>query len=227
MFFTRLLTLFFFTIVWVQGLRGQENFVLYTEPNVAINYDVATNYSHNFEFANRSYLYDEELQLKVRQFEISHFSKLNIGFDQSIAMGVKYRWREHFENDKENELRLTEQYNITNRNGSLRLGNRFRVEQRINPSVTTHRFRYRFALDTPLSGEKLDVGEAYFVISTEALLSAAKSQKPEFDQRLTSQIGWLVNPETKLQTGLEYRIENYGQEPAYVMLLLASLVFSL
>lgn len=225
MYFIRFLLLL--VVTGTKTVFAQDNFTLYAEPTITLNYEVATNYSHNFEVANRSYIYDEDLEFRARHLELTHFSNLNIGFDQSIAFGIKYRWRENFEENEENELRLTEQYNLTHRNRNLRLGNRFRAEQRILPSSTAHRFRYRFALDTPLSGEQLDVGEAYFVISTEALLSAAKSQKPEFDQRLTSQIGWLVNPETKLQTGLEYRIENYGQSAETVMLLLASLVFSL
>ena len=219
--------LFLICFLSVFRVFSQDGMVVYFEPTMAFNYKVATNYSHNFEIGNRNYLYDEEFQYKVRQLEITHFSKLNIGIDQSIALGIRYRFRENFENDKENELRLTEQYNITDRFRNMRIGNRLRVEQRISPSLTTHRFRYRFAVDAPLNGEKLDVGEAYVVASTESLLSAAQGNKPEFDQRLTGHIGWLLTPDTKLQTGLEYRVENYGQTPQYVMLLLTSLVFSL
>lgn len=142
----------FFLLVVVTGTKtviAQDNFTLYAEPTITLNYEVATNYSHNFEVANRSYIYNEDLEFRARHLELTHFSNLNIGFDQSIAFGIKYRWRENFERDEENELRLTEQYNLTHRNRNLRLGNRFRVEQRISPSSTVHRFRYRFALDTP------------------------------------------------------------------------------
>ncbi|PKA97937.1 uncharacterized protein DUF2490 [Flavobacteriaceae bacterium MAR_2009_75] len=207
--------------------HGQDNFTFYIEPAISLNYDVATNYTHNFEIANRNYIYDEDVALSVRQLEIAHFSKLEIGFDQSIAFGIKYRFREAFESDEENELRLTQQYNFTKRDGNARIGNRIRLEQRIRPSITIHRLRYRLAFDTPLNGEQLDVGEAYFVVSTEALLSLAKASKPEFDQRFTSQIGWLLNPETKLQTGIEYRFENYGQKTENVLFLLVGLVFSM
>lgn len=105
--------------------------------------------------------------------DLAHFSKLKIRDNQSIALGLQYRFRQNFENG-ENELRLTQQYNITNKPNAVRFGHRLRTEQRITNSLTTHRFRYRFALDFPLVGEKLDTGEPYFVGSFENLLSVAK-----------------------------------------------------
>ena len=208
-------------------LFGQDNFTGYFEPDIALNYKVATNYSHNFKMSQRSYVYDDDFRFKGRQLDVSHFSKLKIRLNQSIALGLQYRFRNAFENDRENELRITQQYNITFKRGNVRWGNRFRTEQRITPSSTTHRFRYRLALDLPLNGEELDVGESYFIADTESLLSAARGNKPEYDQRVTAQIGWLLNKETKLQTGAQYRAESYNLGTENVLFLLASLVFSL
>ena len=209
------------------NLFGQTNFTGYIEPDISINYEVATNYSHNFEISQRSYFYDDSFHIKIRQIDISHFSKLKIQSNQSIALGLQYRFRNAFEDDKENELRVTQQYNITQQYGSIRFGNRFRTEQRITKPLTTHRFRYRFALDVPLNGEKLDIGEPYFIASTESLLSLAPANKPEYDQRLTAYLGWLMSGEAKIQAGAEYRVENYTQQTENVLFLLTSLVFSL
>ncbi|WP_373518102.1 DUF2490 domain-containing protein, partial [Pricia sp.] len=187
------------------SLFGQDNFTGYLEPDISINYKVATNYSHNFELSQRSYIYDKKLELRTRQVDIAHFSELKIAYDQSIALGIQYRFRQVFEGVGENELRITQQYNITNNYGSFRFGNRLRAEQRITPSLTTHRFRYRLAVDVPLRGEKLDVGEAFFVASTESLLSVARGSKPEFDQRLTATVGWLLKNNVTLELGSEYR----------------------
>lgn len=206
---------------------GQENFTGYFEPDISLNYKVATDYSHNLELSQRSYIYNEALGLKARQLDIAHFSNLRIRYNQSIALGIQYRFRNVFEDDEENELRFTQQYNIIHQEGNLRFGNRLRIEQRISPSLTTHRFRYRFAMDLPLNGEKLNVGEAYFVASTESLLSVARGNRPEYDQRVTANIGWLLNNETKLQAGIEYRAENYAQRTEHILFLLTSLVYSL
>ncbi|MGB5274038.1 MAG: DUF2490 domain-containing protein, partial [Flavobacteriaceae bacterium] len=100
-------------------------------------------------------------------------------------------------------------------------------EQRISPSLTRHRFRYRFAIDLPLNGEKLDVGEAYLVVATEALQTSSRGRAPSFDQRLTSLIGWQIGPEAKWQIGMEYRAEDYFKDTETILFLLSSLVFSL
>ncbi|MEM9143170.1 MAG: DUF2490 domain-containing protein [Bacteroidota bacterium] len=209
-------------------LHGQENLVGYWEPEMALNYKVGKNYAHNFSMDTRQYLYEgNDLQLRARHVDISHFSKLTIASQKSIALGIMYRFREALESMGQNELRLTQQYNIAQNLGKIRLGNRFRTEQRINPDRTIYRFRYRFALDLPLQGEKLNVGESYLVTSTESLLSAAQGSRPEWDQRGTAFIGWLLYPNTRFQTGMEYRTENYAQRAEHVLFLLTSLIFSL
>lgn len=209
-------------------LSGQNNLTAYLQPQIALNYDVRQGYSHNFSLEQRNYVYDDnDLQLKTRQLDVAHFSNLKIRDNQSLAFGILYRFRENFEPDRNNELRLTQQYNITFKPRIARFGHRFRSEQRITSTLTTHRFRYRFAIDLPLNGEQLDVGEAYLVGSTESLLSVARGQGPEYDQRITGTIGWLLNEKTKLQFGLEYRAENYVQETENVLFLHVNLIFSL
>lgn len=215
-------------ILFSTFLQAQENLTVYWQPQTSFNYKVAKNYSHNFSLANRSYLYQEEdFQFKARQIDLSHFSNLKIGDNQSLGFGVQYRFREVFEDDKANELRFTQQYNSTQKFRSLRLGNRFRAEQRITPSQTIHRFRYRLALDLPLQGVQLDIGESYFIASTESLLSVAESNKPEYDQRITAYLGWLLSEKTKLQVGSEFRFENYTQNTENILFLLTGLIFSL
>lgn len=227
MFYTNYL-FFLACILFCFPLWSQEKFTGYLEPSIALNYKVATNYSHNFSIANRSYFFNENnYQFKARQIDVAHFSELKINTTQSIAFGIQYRFRDTFEPGKENELRLTQQYNNTFKSRSIRFGNRFRSEQRIQPSITTHRFRYRFAADLPLEGEKLDVGETYLVASTESLLSVAKATKPSYDQRFTTNIGYFLSEKTKIQVGIEYRLENYNQETEQVFFISSSLILAL
>ncbi len=207
--------------------QAQENFTGYLQPQVALNYDVTPFYSHNFSAQNRNYFYeDENSRLQVRQLDLSHFSNLKIRDNQSMALGVMYRFRENFD-DGPNELRFTQQYNITQKKFVVRYGHRFRTEQRITDVMTTHRFRYRFSIDFPLLGERIDIGEPYLVGNLETLLSLARSQGPQYDQRLTLNLGWLLNKETKLQVGTEYRFEDFTVETENVLFLLTTLNFSL
>ncbi|MUH34229.1 DUF2490 domain-containing protein [Zobellia amurskyensis] len=206
---------------------SQENTTGYFQPDISLNYKVSTNYSHNFKVAQRAYIYEDDFSYRVKQLDISHFSTLKIGFEQSLAIGLQYRFRESFDNEGENELRITEQYKFSHAYESVTVGSRFRAEQRIHPSKTIHRFRYRLSVDIPLKGEQLDIGEPYFSASVEPLLSVAKNDKPEYDQRLTSHLGWLLNRETKLEVGAEYRAENYTHATQHIFFLLTSLIFSL
>ena len=211
------------TIHW-----AQDNLTGYWNPQVAINYDVTPNYSHNFSIENRSFFYrDSDVQLTVRQMDVNHFSNLRTRDNQSIGFGIKYRLRNLFNNEANNELRLTQQFNVTFKKGSIRYGNRFRAEQRITRENTVHRFRYRYAVDFPLMGENLDVGEPYLVISTESLLSVGKSMTPEYDQRITPKLGWVLSPTTKFQIGGEYRAENYTGSLENELFFLTELVLSL
>ncbi|SDQ08604.1 DUF2490 domain-containing protein [Flagellimonas zhangzhouensis] len=207
---------------------AQDNLTAYWQPEVAVNYPINGFYSHNFSIANRNYAFsDDSFRLKTRQIDVAHFSTWKTADNQSLALGFQYRFRNNFE-DRENELRFTQQYNFTKSPNVIRFGHRLRSEQRITNSLTIFRFRYRFAMDFPLVGEKLDVGEPYFVSSVENLWSVARTTQPQFDVRLTSHLGWKLDENLKLQLGLEYRMEDYTAiVPENVLFLYTSAQLSL
>ncbi len=218
------LLLLLFTI----PLHSQESFTAYAQPGISINYEAAPGYQHNFSLTNRSYIYlNENWEFAARQLDLVHFSNWKFLDNQSLGFGLQYRFRKLFESDKGNELRLTQQYNITFRPQATRFGHRLRAEQRILKNVTIHRFRYRFAADRPLAGEKLDVGEAYLVATSEALLSLASAATPQYDIRFALNMGWLISDGGKLQAGLEYRIEDFSGFGNHVLFVNTGLVLSL
>ena len=209
-------------------LNAQDNFTTFWQPQLAINYKITPSYSHNFSLAHRSFIVDEGVsKFRGRQLDFAHFSKISLQDNQSVALGIQYRFRDIFE-DNPDELRFTQQYNITSKPLVVRFGHRVRTEQRITSESAIHRFRYRFATDFPLQGEKLDLGEPFLVYSLENLLSLAKNAKPEYDIRLTAQLGWRLDKGLNVQFGLEYRMEDYGaQNPDHVLFLLTNAQWSL
>ena len=220
--------LFIFGFLSAFTVWSQEDLVSYWQPAVAVNYKVAPGYEHNFSLTKRTFTYrDSDWQFDVRQLDLVHFSKLRLLDNQSLGFGIQYRFRKTFEPDSGNELRLTQQYNITFRPRIVRFGHRLRTEQRIFKQRTIHRFRYRFALDRPLVGEKLDIGEPYFVGTLESLLSVGPGQSSQYDQRLGLNVGWLVSQKSKIQAGLEYRREDFTAAGEDVLFFNTSLVFSL
>ncbi|APX99164.1 hypothetical protein BWR22_02185 [Lacinutrix venerupis] len=207
--------------------KAQNYFSSLGEHEISVNHKVSGLYNYNFSISTRHYIYnDAQFINNVRQLDFKHFSTYNLSLNNSISFGFQYRNRDWFETS-ENEIRLTQQFNTKRKIRALRLGHRIRAEQRIQKSKTVHRFRYRCALDFPLNGEKIDIGETYIVASNEALYSISKSTKPELDYRITSQIGWLFSAKLKLQFGLEYRFEALNVKKDQKLHVLTSAVFKI
>lgn len=201
-----LLCLFLFTGM----LYAQENFIAYWDAQIGLNHKVAAGYSQNFSVMDRSFIYNsEELQLKVRNLDLSHLSNFRLKDRQSISFGLLYRFRHNFDENKNDELRFTEQYLINHGTKRLQYWHRLQSEQRLMQSFTVHRFRYRLELAYPLQGESLEIGETYLLGSSESFLSIANSSVPKYDQNIKCTLGWFLMNNAKLQTGLEYRFQDY------------------
>lgn len=226
MFYTRIF-LFILLFGICEMLFSQNDFSVFNESNISINYKASNTYKMNFSLKGRNFLYEDNgLFIKQRQLEIGHFSTFGLSPKSSFSLGLMYRNRNWFE-DSENELRSTLQFNIKSAFKNLRFGHRFRAEQRYYNSETVHRIRYRLALDLPLNGEKLNISEPYFICTTEILWSLTKFDQPSIDHRLTSQIGWLLSQKTKLQLGLEYRLGKLNANTNRSLFLLTSAIFTL
>ncbi|NCO62838.1 MAG: DUF2490 domain-containing protein [Flavobacteriales bacterium] len=181
----------------------------------------------NFALKSRYYLYqDAAFRLEQRQLDVVHFSTFKLNYKYNISFGLQYRNRDVF-SDSSNEFRTTQQFNYLKQPFGARFGHRFRTEQRFLDAETIFRQRYRFAVDFPLNGEKLDIGEAYYVCSVEALLSLSNINAPELDQRTTAQIGWQLTENLKLQTGLEYRLEALNINTQNKLFILTSAVLKI
>lgn len=56
---------------------SQQDVIVFWQPQVAINYNVYRDYSHNFILANRNFLVqDKDFDLSVQQIDLVHFSNL-------------------------------------------------------------------------------------------------------------------------------------------------------
>ncbi|GAA4965720.1 hypothetical protein GCM10023315_13570 [Algibacter aquimarinus] len=197
------------------------------ESAISLNHNASKEYSMNFAFRSRYFLYDNErFQYQQQQVDIYHFSTFKLNFNHKLSFGIYYRNRDWFDTGSD-ELRFTEQFNYTKQKLGVRYGHRFRTEQRILKNKTIFRQRYRFAVDFPLNGEKLDIGEAYLVSATEGLLSLSKPDKPETDLRISTQIGWQITESLKLQTGLEHRLEAFNLVAKNNLFVLTSAIFKI
>lgn len=223
MSYTKILCICFAIFLGLKAV-AQNDFEGLGETSFAVNSKVSDNYKINFAVRSRYYLYqDADFNFENRQLDFVHFSTLNLDYNHSISLGIQYRIRESIDGESD-ELRLVQQFSYTKANNGLRFGHRFQFEQRIFKTLTILRSRYRFGLDFPLNGEKLDLGEPYLVTSMEALLSQSNKIKPELDHRTTAQIGWLISEKSKLQFGLEYRFEAFNINTEEKLFLLTSFI---
>lgn len=211
-----------------QLILAQDNMQSLGETAFSINHKISKSYSINFAARSRYFLYEDGiLKYKQQQIDVFHFSTFSLNYNHKLSFGVYYRHRGWFDSRGDNETRFTQQFNYTKQKLGVRFGHRFRTEQRLLNTKTIFRQRYRFAVDFPLNGEKLDIGEAYLVSAVEGLLSLSKPDKPETDIRLSSQIGWQVTQQLKLQAGLEHRAEVFNLVAKHYLFLLTSAVLKI
>ncbi len=219
---------FLFALLAPSFIFAQEDLLGFLQPQISVNYSLTPVYSHNFSVTQRVFFLNvPQNSIPTRHVDLAHFSNFKVDGNRSLGLGIMYRFREPFEGTDINELRLTQQANITSRLRAMRLGHRFRTEQRIFPTRTVHRFRYRFSADGPLQGEKLDPRELYWVGNLESLVSVGKGIRPVYGLRAGAWIGFLANNTTRIQIGTEYRRVGLWMEGRPVLFLHSSLILNL
>ncbi|TYA70076.1 DUF2490 domain-containing protein [Seonamhaeicola marinus] len=205
---------------------SQDYFDVLGETTLSFNHSISKKYNASFIFRSRYFLHKSNLDYEQQQVDVFHFSNFNVGNSNKIGFGFYYRNRDWF-NSGSDEIRLLQEYTLGRQKIGFKLGHRLRLEQRFFDTYTVYRPRYRFAVDLPLNGDTLDIGEAYFIGSTEALCSISKEHSPLLDQRFTSFIGWLISENVKLQSGLEYRWENYNTKANNYLYFATSALFKI
>ena len=214
-------------IFWPANVYAQNNISTFGETALAINQSFSDNYSANFAIRSRYFLLkNNTFQYTQQQVDIFHFSTFKLNYYNKLSLGIYYRNRDWL-NTGSNETRFIQQFNYTKQTLGVRFGHRLRLEQRMLKTKTILRQRYRFAVDFPLNGEKLDIGEPYLVSAIEGLWSISKMNVPETDLRLASQIGWQIAQQLKLQMGLEYRLEAFNMVAKHTMFILTGAIIKL
>lgn len=207
---------------------AQEKLNGFYEPYIKVEYDVTKSFSQEFILEDRTIWYDKEsVTFEIKQVDIAHFSKLKLNDKNAVALGLQYRFRENFANDKENELRFTEEYSFSTKPKATEFEHRLRAEQRFTPSETSHRFRYNFAVTRSFNGSEIKKGNAYMIGDLETLLTVAKTSKPEYEQRIGAGIGWVLSDLMKIEVVTEYRLSDFTQNLVHELYLVTGMKISL
>ncbi|MGK7394680.1 MAG: DUF2490 domain-containing protein [Candidatus Cyclobacteriaceae bacterium M3_2C_046] len=200
------------------SLKAQAPLSVFWEPEFSYTWSASSKWTFNTKLVGRTYLYDEQdTKLKLQRNEIHLFATRNLFGGQKISGGYLYRYAEpFFERDFGYEHRLMQQYAFVSFITDRRISHRIRTEQRIRNKDYFNRLRYRASYDFPLTGEQLDPGETYLILSNEVLFSF-NSQVAMGENRVYCGLGWYFSRKTKLEVGLQYRAENIGQDFRHVI----------
>ena len=217
-----------FAIFMLIGYSARsQHFELMAEPDITLNYDPDNRWSYNFEIANRNLAaVDDDGSTGVQHVEISHFTSYEVGFYSKLSLGIRYRFREMFDESRHDEVRITEQFGLSKNYNRVKVAHRWRFEQRLRGN-TTFRTRYRFSVQFPLNGDRVDASEFFMVGDTEALWSLGKYEKPDLEHRFGLALGNKIFQNTNADVGLEYRLGNYLLQSEHSLFITAGLTIDL
>jgi len=227
--FSKLLLSVFFLFISYTGY-SQTNFTGYINPEISINISNESPWSHSFGIAQRDVVYtdyenindfNKELDFQYKFLELNHYTSRQIGFHSKLSAGIRYRFE-----DGKNETRIIEQYAYSKKIGRIKIAHRLRLAQRYR-EIATFRTRYRFSVEFPLQGDKVNPKEFSLVTSTEAVWEMGKKERPNLGQRFAAQINYRLFENTRLNLGLEYRHRDYTHSPYVEVFLLSGLKISL
>ncbi len=171
------------------------------EPGISLTKKIDSRWSYNLSIMGRQRFTDYgagEKNLKTDRWEMKGFGTYTLFGGKKLSLGYMYRTVDPFEPESGWEHRITQQFAFITNFGGYRLGNKFRIEQRIRSRDYLTRFRYAISNDFPLQGESLDPKEFYLIAGNE-LVYAFNSIGDELENRFSVGIGRLIKSGQKIQ----------------------------
>ncbi len=191
--------------VWSQSVP------FFAEPALSLSKSLKGRWSANSKLVFRQQLTSlENRQLDwVSQsdvIEVQLFVNYRLLGSKRLTIGYLYGLDEPFLSSAQTEHRLMQQFSFESGN-RFKWVNRIRLEQRIGENQFRNRLRYRFTFDEPLSGDKIDAKEWYFVAGDEWLYTfTGVPGEDHLENRLHAGLGYMFANGQKLQIEMQYRL---------------------
>lgn len=203
----RYFILFFLMLSMSYAQNLQSGFL----PNLTMSYSISENYKivHKLESRFPSYNdREQQFNAEFERFDFQNYLERKIGLFSKLSVGYQLRFR----TDNRYAHRTIQQLSWTDRLYGYRIGHRIRSDQTFSedrkPEV---RFRYRASFQIPLQGRQLDAGEYYLSLSDE-LVWSYRSPNADLENRINTGLGLYVNDKNKIETGIEWRAEEFFLE---------------
>lgn len=207
----KLLLFLFCSFHSIHYAYSQDTHSILLEPEFNVVLQSENQWSYSFGMAHRGIILEIYEKEKVPTYytehlELNHYTQYSFSSRFEVALRIRYRLREIFEDIKHDEIRFIEEFEYTHTGWPFQPKHRVRIEQNIE-NLVSYRARYQFSASQPISREFL------LILGTEALYGIAKNQKPEPEQRFEVGITNTSFGDLELSLGLEYRLDNYIRDP--------------
>lgn len=193
------------------ALYGQSTYEIGLLPSININAKLKSDWALNFKLESRqSFLkadFGDEASFDY-QYLLSDLSMIvskRITPSQTFGVGYLLRLRANGSVGH----RSIQQYSFVRRYELFRLSHRLSADQLfVKEQDTEFRFRYRLSTEIPLSGQTVDIGEFFVKLNNEYLI-INNGESTDLEVRVGPYMGYAISNSTKLEAGIDYRINSF------------------
>lgn len=216
----RNLTIHIFCIIFSANIYGQHEKIGLL-PQLYINLPLLTDYRLNIKLESRQ-IFDQNtnnISLFNERSDISSYVIKRIGFNTNFAFGYMFRMQ-----DREIIQRLSQNASILAIKDAYKVGHRFAMDQTYSSiEPDRYRFRYRLSVERPLRGRTLDANELFLRIGNEYLY--IWEENTDIEIRALASLGYQLPNKTKVELGIDYRIDQILASDIKEQLYLSIAVF--
>ncbi len=194
-------------VIMVVFTFGQSNVSVGFLPRVNLAVELSKNLNLNTSVESRHAVFrslEEDITYDIRLTDFAAILSYRVSTGTSLNGGYQLRLV-----NNHSLHRFIQQINLISTREPYRFGHRLAFDQTIGPDFPMEfRTRYRFALDRPLNGNRLDPGEFYMKLSNEVLW-AIQSGNHDIELRIKPLIGYAFKGSSKLEAGIDYRFNEF------------------
>lgn len=181
-------------------LFAQSNFNTGFLPKIVVSKKLSNKNIWVNSLESRTFILDDNNEFSHSLVDISSIISIKTDFEQSFNFGYILRFR-----DDKTIHRIFQHYNFVCQLTSIKIAHRIAFEQFYQSKrQTIFRTRYRFTLEKPLSGERVDIKEFYLKLGNELLYDFT-----DLKIRITPYLGYQISKKDRIEFGLDYRLGEF------------------
>lgn len=196
------------TLLICLGLKSYAQNEIGLIPQINSDFKIGKRWKVNSKLEGRQIFFKNPFPAGKHEKEFDRFDVELIAtksVDPLRAFGGGYLIRR---SDNSFTHRFIQQYAITRKLLASRLSHRFRTDQTLEKDEYVQwRLRYRLSWEKPLNGFEIDPGEFYLKLNNE-YLGILQDSTGDLEIRCLASVGYDISDKNKVETGVDYRVEN-------------------